>query len=168
MTPFSAFYLPLRGLLADRFENGSWGYPDEVLDSGLRTCFAANWNPPNYFLSDGTNAVTTLAGLADAIGVTPDIALGGDLALLCYYTVKGMIVGEDGAMAVNTRSVSIRDHGERKRDLLIQLDLWIRNGEIGQRFDTAQRFAQWAAARVQPADYPGMNIVTPQKYNFVV
>lgn len=169
-TPFSAFYESLRSLLGDRQVNGAWNYPDARLDSALRTAFATGKTPAPYRLADGDGdpVALTANGLQDAVQVQQEVTLGGDFARICWHACKGLVVGEDGKMHVQTRSVTIKDGGDRKADLLVQLDLWIREGDIDALFDTSQRFAQWAAARVQPADYPGMEVVTPQKYQFVV
>lgn len=169
-TPFSAFYESLRSLLGDRQVNGAWNYPDAKLDSALRTAFATGRTPAPYALADANGDAVTLTanGLQSATQILQEVKLGGDFARICWHACKGMIIGEDGRMHVQTRSVTIRDGGDRKADLLVQLDLLIREGDIDSLFDTTQRFAQWAAARVQPADYPGLETVTPQKYKYVV
>lgn len=168
MTPFTAFYEVLRSLLGDRQVNGAWNYPDGVLASALRTCFATGRAPARYTLADDGGAIITAANLGDATQVFQDVSLGGDLARICWFTVKGLIIGEDGKMSVQTRSVSVRDGGDRKEDLLVQLELWIREDQIEGLFDTAQKFAQWAHAGVQPRDYPALEVVTPQRYQFTV
>lgn len=168
MTPFTAFYEPLRLLLGDRQSNGAWNYEDATLASALRTVFATGRQPAAYRLVDDAGVAVTPANLGDATQVSPAVALGGDFARIAHVTAKALILGEDGQISVNTRSVSVRDGGERKRDLLIHLELAIRDDQIDDLFDTVQRFAQWCAARVQPADYPSVNVVTPPKYGFTV
>lgn len=168
-TPFSSFYEPLRSLLGDRQVQGAWNYTDEALASGLRTCFATGKAPAGLSLADDSGgAITTAAALGDATQVAQDVKLGSDMALLCWWTIKGLVVGEDGKMSVQTRSVTVRDGGDRKAELLMQIELWIREAQIDQTFDTTQRFAQWAAARVSPGDYAGLNAVTPQQYQYTL
>lgn len=167
-TPLSAFHATLRSLLGDRQANGAWNYPASTLDAALRGVFATGQAPAGYALHDADNAAVDAAGLATATQISPPVALGKDFAMLCWRAAMGLVCGEDGQGRIVTRAMSIADGGDRKRDLLIQLDLWIRESQIDELFDTAQRFVQWATAGVQAKDYPTVTVVTPQQYDVTI
>jgi hypothetical protein len=152
-TPFSAFYGPLRTLLGDRNVGGLFMYPDETLDSGLRTVFAVGKQPTGYSLLTGGGDAVTTGNLSDADKITPDVSLGDPFALICLWTAKFLISGEDGAFRYTTRSISVADKGDRKRDLLCELEVRIDELLAGECFGTLQSFASWILAGAEEAEY---------------
>lgn len=123
-TPFTVLYDPLRAILGDREVNGVWHYAQETLASGLRAVLLTGAGPAGYTLK-GSDPYA-------AVEVEPELQLGDDAALLLYDAVMLLVRGEDGALSWNTRSLSVRDGGDRKKDLLWELErkvFDIRNGD---------------------------------------
>lgn len=136
MTSFTDFYPTLRAILGDRQVMGLWNYGDADLLSALRSVFALGRGPAGYALD--------AAALNQATGVDPAVELGDPFALIAYDACLILVGGEDGAMSIRTRSLSISDSGHRKRDLLWELRGLvsdIRGG--GAYFSTRQSIAQW-------------------------
>lgn len=158
MTPFTAFYAPLRSLLGDRQTEGAWTYEDGTLASALSGTFAMGRSPAGFALATDEGAAVSSANIGDATQVKPDVDLGGNFARICYEAARLLVLGEDGAVRVQTRAFSVSDQGDRRRDLLAQLELWIREGQIDELFDVSQRFVQWASAGVKLTDYPGIRL----------
>lgn len=123
---------------------GSFAYTNETLDSAVRAVFAVNKAPAGYSL----DAATDLASLSAATNITPAISAGDDLALLLNQACLLAITGEDGAMVMRTRSLTVEDKGERKRDLLARLGEQIYEIENGGAvvFATQQSLANWLIA----------------------
>lgn len=133
---FSDFYEVMRALLGDRWVSGlGWHYADTDLRSALRSVFALQRAPAGYTLN---------AGLSASTGLLPVAITGDAYALIAYEACMILVGGEDGEMAVQTRGVTVRDGGDRKRDLLWSLREMIyelRDG--GSYFSCTQTFSQW-------------------------
>jgi len=126
----------MRAVLGDRLVMGLWHYAEDDLLSALRSVFALGRGPAGYAMDPP--AMT-------AMGVSPMVNFGDNWALLIYEACLTLIGGEDGLMQYRTRSLTVKDGGERKRDLLLDLGqkvYEIRNGAAF--FSTYQSFAQWA------------------------
>lgn len=126
----------MRAVLGDRQVMGVWHYPDVDLLAALRGIFALGRGPAGYAMDP--------ASVSSGTGVAPEVAFGDDWALITYDACFLLIGGEDGRLSYRTRSLSVRDGGDRKRDLLWELENRvheIRNG--ASYFSTYQSFAQW-------------------------
>lgn len=99
----------MRTVLGDKKVHGNWNYPDEDLDDAVRAVFLLNRGPDGYQLNDTEDQIE------------PEFASGDPFALVCYDACLLRIGGEDGAMRIQTRSVTLADEGHRKRDLLYEL-----------------------------------------------
>lgn len=106
---FDFFYDTLRLILGDEQVHGIWNYSDEKLDTAVKSVFMLGRAPTSYALDQDTDIIT------------PDVKQGDDYALVCYEAVLLTVGGEDGAMRIQTRELSISDEGHRKRDLLAEL-----------------------------------------------
>lgn len=142
MTAFETFYPVMRAILGDRQVGGMWNYTDADLLSALRAVFALGRAPEGYAM-DPANPAT-------GANVTPDVALGDVFALIAYDACLILVAPEDGKNSYRTRSISVTDGGDRKRDLLFELERLtsaIRDGDCV--FATYQTFAAWAGVREQ-------------------
>ena len=148
MTAFPEFYEVMRAILGDRQVLGvGWHYASTDLRSALRSVVALGRGPAGYALD---------AALAASTGITPDVAQGDPYALFCYDACLLLVGGEDGALSYQTRSMTVRDAGDRKRDLLWELREMvheIRNG--GVYFSTTQIFATFIRDLRATFDLPG-------------
>lgn len=138
-TAFTDLHDTMRALLGDRQVHGNWLYSSEVLSSALRSVFITGRQPTGYQL-DGDNPFA-------AVALAPAIKLGDDAALIIYDACMTLISGEDGHLDFITRSLTVRDYGDRKADLLWELRgkiEEIRNG--GAVWSTLQTLAQYVGA----------------------
>jgi len=138
MTPCADLYSTLRAVLGDRQVMGMWNYAESDLLSALRAVFALGRGPAGYALNGSINSATE---------ITPAIEVGDVLALIVYEAAMILVGGEDGAVAIRTRALSVNDSGHRKRDLLWELRNLIhdiRSG--GSYFSTRQSVAAWIGA----------------------
>lgn len=134
-TPFASLYTPLRAILGDRAVNTVWNYDGPTLDSALRAVMLTGRGPQGYTLDGDPWTSSTLA---------QDLQVGDDAALLLFDAALVLVAGEDGALSYTTRSLSVRDGGERKSALLWDLQNRIheiRNG--ASVFATFQSFMQY-------------------------
>lgn len=144
-TPLTELRPFLRAILGDCAVYGAYAYEDATLDSAVKAVFAANRAPGGYTLSGGSGSAIAL--LSSATGISPTLASGDDLALILNQACLLLVTGEDGTMTLRTRSLTIADGGDRKRDLLADLRervYQIENG--GACFDTQQSVKQWLIA----------------------
>jgi hypothetical protein len=132
MTGFDELYETLRIILGDEEVHGIWNYSDEKLDSAVKSVFLLGRGPDGYALNSGQD------------GIEPSLTAGDPYALVCYDASLLMVGGEDGAVRVHTREITLTDEGHRKRDLLIelrQLIYQIRDGAAV--FMTSQNFDEF-------------------------
>jgi len=123
----------VRCVLADRRVNGMFHYTDDVIKDAVRAEFLFNQAPSGFALDD----------IMTPTQVVPDlVASGGDLfAWIVFDTALLLITGEDGKMQIRTKVIWVRDEGERKRDLLIDLRIKVFNIKHGDaQFTTYQSF----------------------------
>lgn len=106
---FAKLYSVVRSILGDEEVHGLWYYADARLDSAIRSIFLLGRSPGGYGLSEDQNSIV------------PDLKTGDDFALVSYETSLLLIGGEDGAVKMHTRAMSLADEGHRKRDLLVEL-----------------------------------------------
>ena len=132
-TDLFLIYAMIRCVLRDRKVNGMFNYSDDVLKDAVRAVFLFNQAPRGFLLDDPMNPQK----------VVPDlVAAGGDLfAWIVFDACLLLITGEDGKMQIRTKVVWVRDEGERKRDLLIDLRIKVYNIKHGDaQFTTYQSF----------------------------
>ena len=148
MTIFADFYEVMRAILGDRQVAGlGWHYADADLRSALRTVIALGRGPTGYTLDAGISAST---------GITPDVALGDAYALITYDACLIAIGGEDGALSYQTRSMTVRDGGDRKRDLLWEMKALVHEMRNGAAyFTSSQTFAQFIGTMRHAFDQGG-------------
>lgn len=128
---FDKLYDVVRLILGDRQVHGNWLYPNGTIDSSIKATFLLGRGPSGFALNDPQDQIT------------PDFEAGGGdpYALTCYESALLLVGGEDGAMRIQTRALSIQDSGDRKRDLLSELKqriYEIRDG--GSVFASSQDF----------------------------
>lgn len=135
MTTLDDFYDTLRCILGDEQVHGIWNYPDDKLDSAVKSVFLLGRGPVGYTFDK------------DAETISPDVKAGDPFALVCYDACKLLIGGEDGEVRIATRELTIDDAGHRKRDLLIELGELIYQIRDGSAvFDTRQDFESFVYA----------------------
>jgi hypothetical protein len=138
-TPFTSFFPYMRCILGDRLSGGSYAYQDADLQSAIVTAVMFGQAPPCINLDNPTapqsaTAVTTPAN-------------GDQLAWLVYAAVLYLIRGEDGAISYRTRSLSVNDKGDRKRDLMNRFEYEIYKIKDGNAvFTTYQSFIAFVGA----------------------
>jgi hypothetical protein len=140
---FDRLYEVVRVILGDEKIHGQWYYPDERLDSAIRSVFLLGNGPAGFALT-GTEDET----------ITPDVPMGDPYAIVCYEAALLLIGGEDGQVLMKTRAATLRDHGDRKRDLLLLLGqriYEIRNGM--PVFVTFQSLQQFLHSSARSEDY---------------
>lgn len=106
---FDQLYDTVRTILGDENVHGIWNYSDDKLDSAIKSVFLLGRGPDGYKLDE------------DQVEIVPDLTAGDPYALTCYDACMLLIGGEDGAIRMHTREVTLVDEGHRKRDLLIEL-----------------------------------------------
>lgn len=99
----------MRTVLGDRQVHGAWNYPDADLDGAIKAVFLLNRGPAGFRLNVAEDQID------------PEFTTGDQFALVCYDACLLRIGGEDGAIRVQTRAVTLADEGHRKRDLLYEL-----------------------------------------------
>lgn len=139
MTAFADIYPVVRALLGDRQVHGLWNYDDASIDSTLRAVLLLGRGPDGYALD---NTVPSSAN-----GITPDLRTGDDYALVAMEAALMMIVPDDGAFMVKTRSLTVRDMGDRRKGLIDELRQRIYMTRDGNAvFATYQSLVQFFAA----------------------
>ncbi|HEX4630019.1 MAG TPA: hypothetical protein VH188_03570 [Chthoniobacterales bacterium] len=145
---FDKFYPVLRTILGDEQIHGLWNYANERLDSAIRSVFLLGRGPSGFALSNAQDQVN------------PDPPSGDPFALICYDACLLLIGGEDGAMRIHTREISITDDGHRKRDLLLLLRQQIYEVRDGAAvFSTVQNFEQFIHSIQHGSGWP-LNLTT--------
>ena len=147
-TPLSAWHGSLRALLGDRDAlYGENDYTDATLESAVRSVFAMAKAPAGCELHDDANAVVTELGASTNVFPAPAIGSAA-FAEILFRAALVLIVGEDGAMAITTRAMSARDHGDRKAALIDWLQAEISDIEATGTFTTgAKNWDQYLQAR---------------------
>lgn len=145
-----ALYEVLRLILGDRQVHTLWNYDDATLRSGLRAVFLLGRGPDGYKLAVGSSTDT----------ITPDFTDGDPYALTCYEAALLLIGGEDGAIRLQTRDVTLADSGERKRDLLDELHQLIYEVRDGPAvFSTYQSLLAFLHLVETPQSYGGYSVL---------
>jgi hypothetical protein len=147
MTKISDLRPFIRSLLGDVNQLGMWQYPDDQLDSAVRTVFATGNGPTAYSLSTATGTVGQLAAATD---VAPALD-GSALALVLYAAAMTIAVGITGASDIRTRTITVKEGAERKlallmsfREHLVRLD---EEGDgDGSPIATSQSLVHWIIA----------------------
>lgn len=122
-TPFTELHAVLRALLGDRQVHGNWNYSTDTFDATLRAVFLLGRTPAGYALNN--------ANPAAANGVTPTLPTGDAYALVAMEAALMIITSEDGAMTFQTRSLTVRDGGERRKGLIQELQQRIYDARDG-------------------------------------
>lgn len=133
------FYPTVRALAGDRQIHGVWNYGDADLLSAVRSVFLLGRGPDGYALATPALSATTF---------TPDIPSTepASFAQICYEAVIVLLTGEDGSMTIQTRAMTVRDGGERKRDLLMEMRQRLAEiGGGGFSFTVVEEFIQAAS-----------------------
>lgn len=133
---FDKLYPVLRVILGDREVHGLWNYPAATLDSALKATFLLGRAPKGYALNELQTAIE------------PDLTTGDHFAMVCYDTALLLIGGEDGAMRIQTRAITVVDSGDRKRSLMRELTQKVYEIRDGSAvFATWQSLAQFLNAQ---------------------
>lgn len=152
---FDKFYPVVRTILGDEQIHGIWYYSNDRLDSALKSVFLLGRGPDGYKLND------------DQTAITPDPPSGDPYALVSYEASVLLMGGEDGAVRMHTRAVSLVDGGDRKKWLLIelkQLVYQIRDGaavfSTWQNFESFLNTMRTNGALPYPLNLSEVNLVT--------
>lgn len=145
-TKISDLRLFIRALLGDVESLGVWQYANDQIDSAVRTVFATGNAPAGYALSttDGTVAQFSASTL-----ITPALS-GIALSRVLYEAAILIAVGIAGATDIRTRSLTVKEGGERKLSLLIrfreELGRIDEEAEETSPFDSSQSLTHWIIA----------------------
>lgn len=139
-TLLSEFRDPLRLLLGDMDPLENYQFTDDHLERGVRAVFQCGLQP-----TEDNSATTAEYALNDAgTAISPTVPSGDDFALIAYRAAKLLVMGQDGAISYRTRALSVNDRGDRKKDLMRELELLIHRIEGGLCVFASQRsFVLW-------------------------
>lgn len=103
----------MRTILGDRKVHGMWSYSDDELFGAVVSVFAVGLAPSPYALSPN-NPVT-------AKEIQPELPTGREYGMVVYNAVRLMIGGEESGGSLVTRSMTVKDSGQRQKRLMSEL-----------------------------------------------
>lgn len=131
-TQISDFRDTVRLLLGDDDPQGLTEYTNAQIDQAVLVVFRLGQQPTDYELGE------------DLTTISPAVSSGDDFALIAYRAARLRLGGEEGGSTFRTRAMMVQDKGERKRDLMLELERLIHGIEGGECcFSTQSDFVAW-------------------------
>ena len=120
----------VRTLIGDDDPQDLTQYTDDQIDAATKLVFQCGMQPEGH----------TLTGTA----IAPAIDDGDSFALVVFKAAMMRLFGAEGGMSYRTRAISVTDRGDKKRDLLLELERMIHRIEGGSCcFATQTDFNTW-------------------------